>query len=43
MRSIEQMVEDKRHRQLECKQRKLKTKERSQQDAREGPDNTVPF
>ena len=43
VRSIEQIVKDKKHKQLERKQRKLKTKERSQQDAGEGPGNTVPF
>ena len=43
VRSIEQMVKDKKHRQLERKQRKLKEKEKSQQDAGEGPGNTVPF
>jgi hypothetical protein len=43
VRSIEQMVKDKKHRQLERKQRKLKEKEKSQQDAGEGPGNMVPF
>jgi rhodanese-related sulfurtransferase len=43
VRSIEQMVKDKKRRQIEQKQRKLKEKEKSQQDAGEGPGNIVPF
>jgi hypothetical protein len=39
-RSIEQMVKDKKRKQIERKQRKIK---KSQQDAGEGPGNTVPF
>ena len=43
VRSIEQMVKDKKQKQLECKQRKRRTKERSQQNSGEGPGNIVPF
>jgi hypothetical protein len=43
VKSIEQMVKDKKHKQRERKQRKLKKKETGQQDAGAGPGNTVPF
>ena len=36
LRSIEQMVKDKKKKQLDRKQRKLKTKEKSQQNSGEG-------
>src|SRR3972149_898587 len=36
VRSIEQMVKDKKKKQLERKQRKVRTKEKSQQDSGEG-------
>lgn len=43
VRSIEQMVKDKKQKQLERKQRKIETKGKSQPDDGEGPGNTVPF
>lgn len=43
VRSIEQLVKDKKQKQLERKRRKLEAKENSQQDAGEGPGDTVPF
>jgi hypothetical protein len=43
VQSVEQMVKDKKKKQIERKQRKLRKEEQSQQDAGEGPGNTVPF
>ena len=43
VQSIEQMVKDKKRKQLERKQRRQGTKEGNQQNAGEGSDNTVPF
>ena len=43
VRSIEQMVKDKKRKQPEHKQRQLKATKGSQPDAGEGPGNTVPF
>jgi hypothetical protein len=43
VRSIEKMVKDKKRRQLERKQKKLKETEKSQQGAGEGPGDAVPF
>jgi hypothetical protein len=43
VRSIEQMVKDKKRRRLERKYKKLKEKDKSQLDAAEKPGNTVPY
>jgi hypothetical protein len=43
VRSIEQMVKDKKQKQRDCKQRRLEAKEKGQPEAEEGSDNTVPF
>ena len=43
VQSIEQMVKDKKRKQLERKQRRQGTKEGNQQNAGKGPGNTVPF
>jgi len=43
VRSIEQIVKDKKRKQFERKQRKLRTKEKSQHNTGKDPGNTVPF
>jgi hypothetical protein len=43
VRSIEQMVKDKKQKQLDRKQRRLEAKEKGQPDAEGGSDSTVPF
>jgi hypothetical protein len=43
VRSIEQLVKDKKQKQLKRKQQKLEAREKSQQNAGEGPGDTMPF